>query len=172
LAVTRDDPSGALDALRSLWDTLPKDVATTSRRRTYELETDALLRVGRLKDAARLLDEFGFDRVDGPENVGVVEAWRLRGVLEQMRGNTAKARDAFVRGEDGANRAGSPLAEGTLELAYGRFLRKTGRRGAAASRLQIARERFERLRARPFIERCATGLSACRGAHAGAGRPE
>ena len=160
-AFARDDPSGALDALRSLWDTLPKDVATTSKRRTYELETDALLRVGRLKDAARLLDEFGFDRVDGPENVGVVEAWRLRGVLEHMRGNTAKARDAFVRGEDGANRAGSPLAEGTLELAYGRFLRKTGRRGAAASRLQIARERFERLRARPFVEWCNAELSAC-----------
>ena len=53
------------------------------------------------------------------------------------------------------------MAEGTLELAYGRFLRKTGRRGAAASRVRIARERFERLRAWPFVERCDAELSAC-----------
>ena len=73
----------------------------------------------------------------------------------------AKARDAFGRGEDTAKRAGSSLAEGTLELAFGHLLRKTGRRAAAASRLQIARERFERLRAQPFIERCDAELSAC-----------
>ena len=161
LALARDDPDGALDALRSLWETLPRGVITTSRRRTYELETDALLRAGRLTEAAQLLDEFGYDRVNGPENVGVVEAWRLRGSLEHARGNTAKARDAFSRGEDTAKRAGSSLAEGTLELAFGHFLRKTGRRAAAASRLQIARGRFERLRARPFVERCDAELSAC-----------
>jgi DNA-binding CsgD family transcriptional regulator len=160
-ATAQDDPDRTLDALRSLWETLPPDVATTCKRRTYELETDASLRAGRLKEAARLLDEFGVDRLDWPDTVGVVEVWRLRGVLEHARGKTAEARDAFVRGEEVANSAGSPLAEGTLELAYGRFLRKVGRRGAAASRLQIARERFERLRARPFVERCDAELSAC-----------
>ena len=136
-------------------------MATTSKRRTYELETDALLRAGRLKEAALLLDRIGQERVDGPETVRAVEAWRLRGVLEHARHNTAQARDAFLRGEDAATSAGSPLAAGTLELAYGVFLRKTGRRRAAASRLQIARERFERLRAQPLIERCDAELSAC-----------
>jgi DNA-binding CsgD family transcriptional regulator/tetratricopeptide (TPR) repeat protein len=160
-AAARDDPDGELAVLRSLWDTLTQDVATTFKRRAYELEADALLRAGRLKEAARLIDQIGHRRVDEPENVGAVEAWRLRGVLEHALGTMGKARDAFLRGEDVAKSAGSPLAEGTLELAYGHFLRKTGRRGAAASRLQIARERFERLRARPFVERCDAELSAC-----------
>ena len=47
-------------------------VVTTSRRRAYELETDALLRAGRLKEAAQLLDEFGYDRADGPKTLGWV----------------------------------------------------------------------------------------------------
>jgi DNA-binding CsgD family transcriptional regulator len=160
-AAARDDPDGELAVLRSLWDILPQDVATTFKRRAYELEADALLRVGRPEEAARLIDEIGHGRVDGPENVGAVEAWRLRGVLEHALGTMGKARDAFLRGEDVAKTAGSPLAEGTLELAYGQFLRKTGRRGAAASRLLIARERFERLRAQPFVERSDAELSAC-----------
>jgi DNA-binding CsgD family transcriptional regulator len=161
LAAARDDPDGELAVLRSLWDTLPQDVATTFRRRAYELEADALLRVGRPKEAARLIDEIGHGRVEGPGNVGAVEAWRLRGVLEQALGATGKARAAFLRGEDVAQSAGSPLTEGTLELAYGRFLRKTSRRRIAASRLQMARERFERLRAQPFVKQCDAELSAC-----------
>ena len=161
LAAARNDLDGELAMFRSLWDTLPQDVATTFKRRAYELEADALLRAGRPKEAARLIDEAGHGRVDGPENVGTVEAWRLRGMLEHALGATGKAREAFLRGEDVAKRAGSPLAEGTLELAYGQFLRKTSRRGAAASRLQLARERFERLRAQPLVERCEAELSAC-----------
>ncbi|MBV9415171.1 MAG: hypothetical protein JO363_09365, partial [Solirubrobacterales bacterium] len=97
----------------------------------------------------------------GPEDVGVVDAWRLRGALAHARGNTVEARDAFLRAADAAQSAGSPLAEGTLELAYGYLLRKTGRRRAAAARLQIARERFERLGAQPFVRRCDAELSAC-----------
>ena len=160
-AAARDDPDGELAVLRSLWSTLPPGVATAFRRRAYELEADALLRVGRPKEAARLIDEIGHGRVEGPENVGAVEAWRLQGVLDQALGATGKARAAFLRGEDVAQSAGSPLAEGTLELAYGRFLRKTSRRRIAASRLQMARERFERLRAQPFVEQCEAELSAC-----------
>lgn len=161
LALTRDDPEGALNLLQSLWETLPHDVAAAFRRRTYELETEAFLQAGRLREALRLLDELGHDRIDGTENVRVVEAWRLRGALEHARGNSVKARDAFLRAADAAKSAGSPLAEGALDLAYGHFLRKTGRRREAASRLQIARERFEGLRAQPFVRRCDVELSGC-----------
>ncbi|MBV9943921.1 MAG: AAA family ATPase [Solirubrobacterales bacterium] len=161
LACTRDDPEGALDALRSLWETLPQDVAGAFRRRTYELEAEALLQAGRLSEAARLLVEIGQDRIEGPDNVGTVDAWRLRGALEHARGNTVKARNAFLRADAAAKSVGSSLSEGKLGLTYGHLLRKTGRRRAAASRLQFARERFERLRAQPFVRRCDAELSAC-----------
>ena len=41
------------------------------------------------------------------------------------------------------------------------FLRRARRRGAAAERLGAARERFERLGARPWLERCDAELAAC-----------
>ena len=45
--------------------------------------------------------------------------------------------------------------------AHGMVLRRTRRRGAAAERLGAARERFERLGARPWLERCDAELAAC-----------
>ena len=90
-------------------------------------------------------------------------------MLAHARGNVTQARDAFVRGQDAAALGDSPLAQGAFELAYGHFLRRTGRRGAAASRLRTARELLEPLGARPLLARCDVELSACgvRGAHAG-----
>ena len=60
-----------------------------------------------------------------------------------------------------AKDAKSPLAEAELELAYGHFLRKTGRRSAATVRIQLARDLFEGLRARPRVEQCDAELGAC-----------
>ena len=58
-------------------------------------------------------------------------------------------------------RAGSPLAQARLELAYGQFLRRSGRRSAAVARLRIARGLFEALRARPAVQQCDIELAAC-----------
>jgi DNA-binding NarL/FixJ family response regulator len=41
------------------------------------------------------------------------------------------------------------------------FLRRARRRGAAAELLGAARERFERLGARPWLARCDAELAAC-----------
>jgi DNA-binding CsgD family transcriptional regulator len=48
-----------------------------------------------------------------------------------------------------------------LELAYGQVLRRAGQRRAAASQLQVARDRLSTLNARPDVERCDRELAAC-----------
>jgi DNA-binding CsgD family transcriptional regulator len=152
LACARGEPRRALELLAALWDELPAAVVPALRRRTYELEAEALLQAGRLDEAAELLDR------SEPESAGW---WRLSAMLAHARGNVTQARDAFVRGQDAAGLGDSPLAQGAFELAYGNFLRRTGRRAAAASRLRTARELLEPLGARPLLARCDVELSAC-----------
>jgi DNA-binding NarL/FixJ family response regulator len=54
-----------------------------------------------------------------------------------------------------------PFGRALLELAYGSFLRRTGRRTAAAAQLEAARKTFAGLDARPYLERCEHELAAC-----------
>jgi DNA-binding CsgD family transcriptional regulator len=150
LAVARGESGRALELLAALWDELPADLVPAFRRRTFELEIDAVLQAGRLDQAAELLDRFEADSAGW---------WRLSAVLAHARGEVEGARHAFLRGQKAAG--DSPLALGALELAYGHFLRRTGRRGAAASRLRAARELLEPLGARPLLARCDVELSAC-----------
>ncbi len=159
LACARGEPHRALELLASLWAELPAAVVPALRRRAYELEVDALLQVERLDEAAELLDR------SPPDSAGW---WRLSAVLAHARGNIKQAREAFVRGRDLAGVGDSPLAQGVSELAYGRFLRRTGRRGAAASRLRTARELLEPLGAGPLLASCDVELSACGVRSAGA----
>jgi DNA-binding NarL/FixJ family response regulator len=107
-----------------------------------------------LRRVQRALDE-------SPQAVTQVDVWRLLGIFEHARRRPAKARAAFLKGQAAAKTAGSPFAEATLELAYGHFLHKTGSRRAAIATLRAARQLFERLDARPFLERCDAELAAC-----------
>lgn len=152
LACARGEPHQALQLLAALWSELPPAIVPALRRRTFELEVEALLQAGEVDTAAELLDR------SDPEVTGW---WRLRAALMHARGNVKQARDAFLRGEQAAALDDSPLARATFELAYGHFLRRTGRRGAAASRLRSARARLQPLGARPLLTRCDAELSAC-----------
>jgi DNA-binding NarL/FixJ family response regulator/tetratricopeptide (TPR) repeat protein len=125
------------------------------------LEAEALLFTSQLEPAADVLDRLEAALAESPQAVAYVELCRLRGALEQAREHQAAARTAFARGQEAAKSAGSPLSEGTLALAHGHFLRKSGSRRAAIARLQVARGLFERLGGRPLVERCDAELAAC-----------
>src|SRR5262249_34847454 len=90
-----------------------------------------------------------------------IDLWRLRGALAQTRGQAADAEAAFERGKAAAGSIQAPLAAGLLELAFGQFLRRTGRRRAATVALQGAYAQFSSLGARPFGDRTQAELSAC-----------
>jgi DNA-binding CsgD family transcriptional regulator len=53
-----------------------------------------------------------------------------------------------------------PFERAQLELAYGQVLRRAGKRRAAASQLQAARDRLTSLNARPYLQRCERELAA------------
>jgi ATP/maltotriose-dependent transcriptional regulator MalT len=163
LAWVRRDWDSLLAELEPLQEPLAAGghVAGLGQRVRRLLEAEAMVGTGRLDDAARELDKVDAAMDESPHDVTRVEFWRLRGALEHARERPATARAAFIQGQAAAQTANSPLAEGLLELAYGHFLRKTGSRRAATARLQVARELFDRLRSRPFLERCDAELAAC-----------
>ena len=125
------------------------------------LEAEALIHTDRVEDAAQVLDQTERAIAKSQIDLARAEVWRLRGVLAQAERRLPDAHAAFDRAREAVVTADSPFAEARLDLAVGSFLRKTGSRNAAASALRAARERFERLRAAPFIERCEAELSAC-----------
>ncbi len=162
LARVGGDWAAVLHALAPLEDSSTGRVAADFGHRTSELlAAEAMLRTGRLEDARRVLielEEALGGSVNGVVRVGIC---RLRGILEHAWGHAATARAAFRQGQDVAQTTASPIAGASLSLAEGEFLRRAGSRRAAAAALHAARERFEALDARPFVERCDVELAAC-----------
>lgn len=156
--------------MRSEWESLLVALAPLRERAAAGLmvahgwrllEAEGMLCTQRLEPASRELDELEAAMAESPNNVMRVEIWRLRGALEHARDRPGPARAAFDRGRGIARTAGSPLAQAVLELAYGHFLRTTASRRGAIAALRLAHELFERLDARPFLDRCDAELSAC-----------
>ncbi|WP_433508952.1 AAA family ATPase [Nonomuraea sp. CA-143628] len=61
---------------------------------------------------------------------------------------------------------GEPFGRARILLAYGSFLRRLGRRAAAAEQLKEALRELERLEAVPYAQRCEIELAACGQQHA------
>ena len=169
LAWVRGDWGSLLMALAPLRDSPAAAVAGLGQRVPSLLAAEALIWVGRVDAAARALDRVDVAIEGLPDDVTRVESLRLRGVVEQVSQRPAEARAAFAAGKEAARTVGSSFCDALLELSNGHFLRKAGSRGAAIAALREARERFERLGARPFTERCDDELAACgvRPAHDG-----
>lgn len=161
LARVREDWSGVLVVLEGPAEKMTPSPGPALHHQMRVLEAEALVRSARLDEAADVLAALAAAVADGTGAVIGVDVCRVRGALEHARGDHAHARAAFAAGQEIAARAGSPLAEAELELAFGRFLRRTGRRSTAAARLQTARSLFERMRAQPFLDACDAELAAC-----------
>jgi DNA-binding CsgD family transcriptional regulator len=162
LACVREDWNAVLDAVAPLHRAQGGiAMAGFGERMPWLLEAEALIRTGRLPDAARALDRVRDAMGDSRGDFSRVDLWRLRGDLEHERGRPAKARAAFHEGQTTAQATQSRLGRARLELAFGHFLHKTGRRRDAVVALRLAAELFEELEARPFVERCSDELAAC-----------
>ncbi|MCX5402294.1 LuxR family transcriptional regulator [Streptomyces sp. NBC_00102] len=141
------------------------------------LLVEALTGTGRLVAAASALDDF-WRGYDGSGYLRVVGA-RLSGRLAEAQGRPREALAIYaqalggktdgtgapdVAGTGGAEDAGedAPLFRAMLEHAYGRLLvaTRTGSRRDAARWFKSAHDRFDALRAEPFLRRCETDLAA------------
>ena len=85
---------------------------------------------------------------------------RARGHLEAVAGRPDAADEAFTHSLQAIDGLHLPFEQARIELATGRFLRRTGQRRRAADLLAAAERRFRTLGAQPYADRCATELAA------------
>jgi DNA-binding CsgD family transcriptional regulator len=131
------------------------------------LLAEALVQLGRLEEAEAVLTELEQSARAFARQSALMAAARVRGQLEHSRNRRAAADEAFGRGEQLATGLPHEFERALFELARGRYLRRTRRRGAAADALKAARRRFSALGAFPYLEMCdaemaATGLGESR----------
>jgi DNA-binding CsgD family transcriptional regulator len=126
-----------------------------------ELYLDALIALGRDREAAAVLADFEERAAERERRSSLAAAARARGQLEAARGRREQAEAAFRLAFERTEGLQMPFELARLEAAHGAFLRRVGKRVAAAARLRAAQERFARLDARPYLERCACELAAC-----------
>ena len=88
-------------------------------------------------------------------------AARARGNLEATRGENEHAEAAFQTALIDASQVDVPFDHALLQLAYGAFLRRAGKRTQAAEQLRPARDALNRLAALPDLERCERELAGC-----------
>jgi DNA-binding CsgD family transcriptional regulator len=123
------------------------------------LYADALVGAGRLDEAAKFLvphEELAAARA---RRSWIARLARVRGQLEAAAGRADPAEAAFRYAHDQLSGLAQPFERGQLELAYGRLLRRRGRRREAVSQLDAARKRFAALGADPYVERCDIELT-------------
>jgi DNA-binding CsgD family transcriptional regulator len=120
----------------------------------YEFYADALLSLGRLREAEAVLTWFEEPAVARGLRSAMANAARVRGNLEAARKHNDAANAAFLAGLEHSRAVSFPFDRARLEAAYGGFLRRLGRRAAAVVQLKAARDRFLELGARPYVQRC------------------
>jgi DNA-binding CsgD family transcriptional regulator len=126
-----------------------------------DLLVDALVATGQYDQAEDVLAPFEALAARRGRRSAMAAAARARGNLEVARGAHQTAETAFEAGLGYAAGMPIPFERARLQLAYGVFLRRAGRRALAAEQLGAAHAELARLDARPDLERCAREMSAC-----------
>jgi DNA-binding CsgD family transcriptional regulator len=125
------------------------------------LSVEAQVALGRDDQAECILVPFEELAAARGRRSALAAAARARGSLEAARGHPEHAEAAFQAGLAQVKDLSMPFDRALLEAAYGRFLRRTGRRLPALAHLEAARAGFVDLAARPYLERCDRELAAC-----------
>lgn len=162
LAYARADHDGVLRALSPIVTMPCRDgVDEPGFWPWQDLYGDALVTVGRLDEAEVLVAEHEEKAMSRRRRSMVARLARVRGRLEAARGDVAAASDTFRRGLADLARLQLPFQRALMEFSYGQVLRRAGRRRAAAEQLHGASDRFSRMMATPYLERCDRELAAC-----------
>jgi DNA-binding CsgD family transcriptional regulator len=160
VASARGDAAGVAAAVEPLLLTWPR-ADLPGLLPLPELYVDALIELGRCKEAERQLARYEEDVHAREQPALQASAWRLRGALEAARKNAGAAEAAYAKGLAVCRGDMRPLEQAKLEVGYGSLLRRLGRRADAAATLTVAQHRLTALGAQPFLERCERELRAC-----------
>jgi ATP/maltotriose-dependent transcriptional regulator MalT len=122
---------------------------------------EALVTLGRAAGADAFLHPHEARAAQRGRPSTIAKLARVRGRVEAALGRREQAAAAFQRAFEHIEPLGMPYEQALIQYAYGQFLRRSGRRRAAADELTRARDTFAELGARPALERCERELEAC-----------
>jgi DNA-binding CsgD family transcriptional regulator len=173
IATARGEPEAVVEALAPIRRMEQREGIDEPGGRWpwQELLADALISLGRLDDAEDVLAPFEALAAARQRHSALGNAARVRGNLEAARKSPSTATAAFEAGLGHAESVSIPFDRARLHAAYGRFLRRAGKRSAAITHLKAAGEIFSRLRARPYLEDCDRELAVLGMAPAAQGEP-
>lgn len=161
LASCRGDAAGVVAAAERLWSAPPGAAREPGLFGWEGQYAAALVALGHLDEAEAVLVVLASlaERRGRRSTMAVVA--RVRGELNAARGALPAALDAFEAAVTIGCGAASVLDQALAQAAYGRSLRRAGRRRAAGERLRMAQVVLAGLGARPFLARCNSELAAC-----------
>ncbi|MCE3550901.1 AAA family ATPase [Pseudonocardia sp. RS11V-5] len=155
LAQAEHDHAAVLEALRPFDDpALSRLLDNVGPVGWRVLHTEALLGLGREREADAALRALEARVADRPAGWSGVEAARLRGLREELRPDRAAAEHAYRRGLETAGGVAAALSRARLEVALGRLLLTGPERRPAVDLLRTAHDRLARLGAAPFLAEC------------------
>lgn len=125
-----------------------------------DLYADALVGVGRVDEADEFLRPHEELAVRRGRRSAIARLARARGRVEAGAGRVEAAERAYAQALAATEGVELPFERARIELAAGGFLRRAGQRRRAAELLTAAAQRFDRLGAEPYAERCAKELAA------------
>lgn len=130
-------------------------------------EIEALIALGRTKEAKAVLDKLAEHARAVPNPWTVAVAARARGMLEAASGDAPRAVKTLEDASDKAARLGEPFELGRTLLALGAVQRRAKRWADARRSLEEARRTFERVGARLWLERAEEELGRVPGRRSG-----
>lgn len=158
LATARGDHEAAVTSLMPLTRTNLPDEPTVVLWRA--LLADALVNVGRLEEADTVLVPCELLALDRERRSVLAAAARARAGLYAARHEPGEAETGYQVALEHTAKIEMPFEEARIQLAYGTFLRRRGRRSAAAEHLEAAQVTLSRLGALPYLEQCDLELAA------------
>ena len=114
-----------------------------------DLYADALVAVGRAAEADAFLRAHEALAAERGRSSPIAKLARVRGRVEATLGRREPATAAFTRALEHIEPLGMPYEEALIRFAHGQFLRRNGRRRAAADELTRARDTLARPRRTP-----------------------
>jgi DNA-binding CsgD family transcriptional regulator len=158
LGLARDDPAEVLRAIAPVTWAPGGDDPTAFLWRPARVW--ALIRVGRLDEAAAALTAFEAGAAETGDRRALVYGVRLRASLALAGNDPERAEGILEAGRALADGLPDPIARALFDVEYGRCLARAHRRPAALARLRSAHEELTGLGARPFADGVAAELAA------------
>jgi DNA-binding CsgD family transcriptional regulator len=161
VAAARADPRRVLAALEPVRRLADRDAVGEPGFWPWQgLYAEALVACNRLPEADSFLLPHETLAAERGRASMVARLASARAGVAAAAGRDEDADAAFDRAIAAIGPLGMPFEQALVELAHGRFLRRTGRRRPAAVALDAALHTFSRLGAAPYVRRCENELAA------------